>query len=233
MPSQFAKEGHEFYSPKVLEFIEKNHDKTVLIIEEDNDERKLQQRILSSLGLDVIATTHSTQRGIELNEKLNPDIIFLNIDYPNYEGFYALKNLCDKNYNYRVIVTTENFWKEELEKYLGIDPLYVIQKPINISEIIDTIELVEKSKSEIEMQITLTDDVVYQIDNLCQKISTTGKEYSFEETLNIIIKYELQKEKIGQILKEIIGDHFADKTDVLERIISQTSMTSLRVKGLA
>ena len=111
--------------------------KKILIVDDDNTNRKLLKTILSMQGkYEVIEASN----GVEALEKLSPDIgiIFLDIIMPLLDGMQFLKIIKNEKKEYSnipiiVLTTDDTKRKEALEN--GADE--VVIKPINPMDILE------------------------------------------------------------------------------------------------
>jgi two-component system LytT family response regulator len=119
--------------------------KAIIIDDEINGVELLQHLVKDNCpNISVIAAETSPQRGKELIEKHNPDLVFLDIEMPEMSGFELLEKL--KHLSFQVIFTTayDNYALKAF-KYNTVDYLL---KPIIVSELIAAVnKLEEKSKN--------------------------------------------------------------------------------------
>ena len=81
----------------------------------------------SQFDIDIIAKTNLPKEGIELIKKLNPDLIFLDIDMPQISGFDVLAAIESPDFEI-IFVTAHNTYGVEAIKHCAIG--YVV-KPID------------------------------------------------------------------------------------------------------
>lgn len=62
--------------------------------------------LLKISGIDVIATGNNGMQAVKLYEKYIPDIAFIDLQMPEYDGFYAIENIKDKKYTAKIIAIT-------------------------------------------------------------------------------------------------------------------------------
>lgn len=70
---------------------------TILVIDDDVSALKVLQRRLQREGFSQVHTTSSPKEGLKLFEQLDPDLLILDLDMPEIDGFAVLTALRDKN----------------------------------------------------------------------------------------------------------------------------------------
>jgi two-component system cell cycle response regulator DivK len=111
---------------------------TVLYIEDNPDNLQLVERALKAKGYDVIkALTGAT--GVETAEGLNPDLILLDINLPDIDGYEVARRLRGSNNPHMltvpIIAVTANALKGDAEKALEAGCDFYMSKPINVREL--------------------------------------------------------------------------------------------------
>lgn len=111
--------------------------KTILIDDEKKIKKSL-KRIIDEFteGVEVIGSADGVESGIKIIEKMNPDIVFLDIEMVDGTGFDLLKKL--NNINFLLIFCTAfNDFAIKAFKYNAID--YIL-KPFDIQDVVSAIE---------------------------------------------------------------------------------------------
>lgn len=114
--------------------------KTIIIEDEKNAQEVLVNLLqLIDPKIKIKGIADNTKQGIELIQKINPNIIFLDIHLKDKTGFDLLENLS--NFNGRVIfITAHDNYALKAFKYSAFD--YIL-KPINPTELKETIERIK------------------------------------------------------------------------------------------
>lgn len=129
----------------------------VIIIDDDEFARNiLKKEIISNFNeFDIIAEGEDVASGLEIINKNNPDIVFLDIDMPDGTGFDLLKKLTNINFKL-VFITAHSEFAIKAIKFSAID--YVL-KPFDSSEIIQTLtklkDIFEKENEQIKIKTFL------------------------------------------------------------------------------
>ena len=119
--------------------IKNNH--TILHIEDNFENRILVRRLLQFSGFDVMEAENAYD-ALELLELTTPDIILMDINMPDIDG-YSLTRQLKSNIKFRnvpIIAITANVMKGDREKSLLAGCDGYIDKPINVDTFIDQIE---------------------------------------------------------------------------------------------
>ncbi len=106
---------------------------TVLYVEDDVNNRILIRRVLVAEGFDVIEAP-SAMQAIEKVKKMRPDIILMDINMPEMDG-YTLTALFKENPNLfgvPIIALTANVMRGDRERTLEAGCDGYIQKPVDI-----------------------------------------------------------------------------------------------------
>jgi len=95
-------------------------------------------------NVEIVSTAQSVEEGIKVIDELKPDLVFLDINMPDGDGFEILEKV-DYN-NFEVIFTTA-FDKYAIKAF-EFAALHYLLKPIKPEELIEAVERYETSKNE-------------------------------------------------------------------------------------
>ncbi len=82
--------------------------KSVIIIDDDEDIVQVFSYLLEQKHIKVVGKGYSGKDAVELYEKENPDIVFLDVMMPDGNGIYAIKKIKEINPNAEEL---EDFFK--------------------------------------------------------------------------------------------------------------------------
>jgi len=102
---------------------------TAVVIDDDPDAVDLFSDYLENKGVDVVGRGHDGMQGFELYQKLKPDIIFLDVIMPKYDGFYTLEKIRDVDSETKIIMVTADFSPETKKKLKEMNATDIIYKP--------------------------------------------------------------------------------------------------------
>ena len=108
-------------------------EKTVMCIEDNPDNRTLVVRVLMAEGYDVV-TAGNAKEGLSLVRNLHPDVILIDINMPEIDGFTLTAKLREMKHldGVPVVAITANVMKGDREKTFAAGCDGYIQKPINV-----------------------------------------------------------------------------------------------------
>ncbi len=78
----------------------------VIVIDDDVDTVEVFCEYLEIKDITVVGRGHNGKKAIELYEKLNPDIVLLDVMMPEYDGFYGLAHIKKIKPDAKVIMVT-------------------------------------------------------------------------------------------------------------------------------
>ena len=127
--------------------------KSILVIDDEPDAIEFVRAVLSNLGKFILIAAKDGEEGIELIKKHLPDLIILDIMMPGQSGFdvfYSLRN--DKlTKDIPIVMLTGvadkaglRFFKDDMKKYFGSEPVEYIEKPLDPSVLLSTVKKVFK-----------------------------------------------------------------------------------------
>lgn len=124
---------------------------TILYIEDNQDNMLLVKRALEARGYDFVGA-YNGKSGLETAHDLNPDLILLDINLPDIDGYEVARRLRDSdNAHLRyvpIIAITANALKGDAEKALAAGCDVYMSKPINIREVWARVEAYIQIPSE-------------------------------------------------------------------------------------
>jgi two-component system cell cycle response regulator DivK len=122
----------------------------ILYIEDDFRNRLLVRRILEAYGYSVVEAENGAL-GMQLAQEIDPDLILMDINLPEMDGYEATARLkkVEKLAGVPIIAMTANVMKGDREKTLAAGCDGYIQKPIDVDQLPTQIEgfLSAKDKS--------------------------------------------------------------------------------------
>ena len=115
---------------------------TLLYIEDNPDNLKLMEMILSRVKGLAMISAHNAELGLELAESRKPDLIIMDIGLPGMSGIEALQRLksMQSTSHIPVIALSANAMPKDIEKGLEAGFREYLTKPINVRKTLDVIE---------------------------------------------------------------------------------------------
>lgn len=117
-------------------------DKTILIIDDDNDLRELYKTTLKNAGFHVLTASNGVD-GIERVKVLQPNLVLLDLMMPQKNGFDVLKEIKDnKDLKKIKVIILSSLGHESDIKYtteLKADG-YLVKSKISLNELVSQVE---------------------------------------------------------------------------------------------
>lgn len=158
----------------------------IVLVDDENDALEALEWKLNNYIKDVIITkTSSPIKGIEIIERLKPDIVFLDIQMPEMDGFTLIENLKFKNFN--LIFTTAH--DEFALKAIKVSAIDYLLKPVDKDELIAAVDKIRDQQKDA----LLEDKLQLLLGNLNANqdkinISADGKVYLLEKDDVVMLK---------------------------------------------
>lgn len=115
---------------------------TILIIDDDPDFAGFLRNYLIRRQLEVVLASNGKQ-GIEVLRRIQPDLIFLDLNMPGVDGFEVLKFMKSENHTTRVVVTSGYIDEYRQNNATLLSQVEILHKPFKIqrlNEILDRAE---------------------------------------------------------------------------------------------
>ena len=111
--------------------------KKVLIIDDENKTREFIKRLLISLehNFEIYTDGSNVETGINAINKIQPDLVFLDIQMPDGNGFDVLKGAKYKEFEIIFITAYQEYAIQAIQ----FSALAYILKPIDIDELEDSV----------------------------------------------------------------------------------------------
>ncbi len=121
--------------------ISKENRGNILYIEDNPDNRMLLRRVLGSDGF-IVHEAHNAKKAFEVLKDLHPDLILMDINMPEMDGYTLTANIrsLPKMSMVPIVAITANVLKGDRERSLEAGCDGYIQKPIDIDTITNQIE---------------------------------------------------------------------------------------------
>lgn len=113
---------------------------TVIVIEDDPDTAELLSEFLEIKGVKVLGKGYDGKEAVELYSKLKPDILFIDVMMPKYDGFYALEQIRKLDPNAKIIMVTADLTTDTSRILDDLKATSLIYKPYEFNDIMVMIE---------------------------------------------------------------------------------------------
>lgn len=120
---------------------------TALVVDDDIYNVDLFCEYLELLKVKVVGRGYNGHEAVELYVQHKPDVIFLDILMPDYDGIYALENIRKIDHNAYVVIVTAIVDNASKNKIAMLNPNYIVTKPFEPELIAKIIESINKLKA--------------------------------------------------------------------------------------
>ncbi|CDI05332.1 response regulator [Candidatus Nitrosotenuis uzonensis] len=130
-----------------------NEQITAIIVDDEKDITDVFAEYLKIIDVDVLGIGHNGKDAVDLYKRHRPDIVFLDLMMPEYDGLYALENIRADSPSAIVIIITAYMHTANANRLFSLHPTKVISKPWDLNQIYDVVEQFRPDKAE-KMQQT-------------------------------------------------------------------------------
>ncbi len=214
---------------------------TIRAVLVDDEKETVEQfsELLTNHEIKVVGKGYNGQEAVYLFQKLKPDVIYLDVSMPVYDGVYALQKIRELDPNAIVIMIVERMTLKTEMDMNRLKPSAVIREPIDMNEIImKTHKLCAPSKDEFQnMQKTI---VTLTIKNTLLELGTE----EFDKVMTMLKKdfnctlvdcYD-HPEYLKQVLRDLFGDSYQNILNSLKenmKVISSQQSTKNFIQDLS
>jgi two-component system chemotaxis response regulator CheY len=115
---------------------------TAIVIDDDADTVDVFCDYLEIKNVQVLGRGYNGKTAVELYEVHRPDIVFLDLMMPEYDGIYALENIRKINPESKVIIVTADLRDETAIRLSQLKPTRVFIKPYDIEKISQVVAMI-------------------------------------------------------------------------------------------
>ena len=91
--------------------------------------------LLETLGFKILGTGQDGKEAVALFEHHNPDLVFLDIMMPDFDGIYAIQEIQKINPNATIIVVTADVSPETTKKLDELNITHKLEKPFSVTDL--------------------------------------------------------------------------------------------------
>lgn len=121
---------------------------TAVVVDDDLDLVEVFSEYLRINGIDVVGKGENGKDAVELFFKLKPDFLFLDLNMPKFDGYYALQKIRESDLNAKVVIITaqRNYDRDILKQ---LQPTAIFEKPFDVKKIPELIKNLSLSKNSL------------------------------------------------------------------------------------
>ena len=156
-----------------------------IVIDDDQDLVEIFCELLEILEIPVLGTGNNGQDAVNLYTQHKPEIIFTDLNMPEFDGLYAIEKIKEKDLNAKIIAVTGNY--DVAHTYL-FDALNVgvVHKPFDIQKLKQAITDISLQE-ELTLSPTLKIQYRFKNDSMLYSCLMTFDQYkNFKELPTIL-----------------------------------------------
>lgn len=198
----------------------------VLLIEDDRATSQAIELMLKSEGFNVY-TTDLGEEGVDLGKFFDYDIILLDLNLPDMNGFDVLRTLRNARVGTPILILSGSSDIDTKVRGFGVGADDYVTKPFHKDELVARINAVVRRSKGHSQAVIKTGDVVVNLDQKTVEVNQvrvhlTGKEYQMLELLSL--------RKGTTLTKEMFLNHLYGGLDEPELKIIDVFICKLRKK---
>jgi CheY-like chemotaxis protein len=194
---------------------------TAAIVDDQDENIRVLYEHLKTLQVDIVATGHNGKDAIEIYKNHRPDVLFLDSQMPEYDGFYALKEISALDRQAAIVVMVDSEQIETEQSLAQFRPSHVLPKPFSISELSLLVKRMSFPKHTDKAKIAL---VSYVIEQSLLKVSSAAVQEVgdrlFERYGCYFSDCLEHPEYLKSILSEIFGNGATAITDTIRESLA-------------
>ncbi|MFQ5440130.1 MAG: response regulator transcription factor [Nitrosopumilaceae archaeon] len=197
-----------------------------IVIDDDKETLQLFSDLLASNGIYVVGKGYNGQDAVFLYQKLKPDVLFLDILMPIYDGIFALQKIRETNPDANVIAIYDTLSIDKEIALNRLNPSEIVRAPIDVDDILrkthrlclpsdDSLDSMKKTMVILAMKNTFLELGLEEFDKIVlmlQKDHNCTLEDCYENP-----------EALKQVLQDLLGDAYKDVMNSLKENIKNIS----------
>ena len=119
----------------------------VLIVDDAMFVRNTLNKILLSVGYDVVGEAKNGQEAVQLYAKVQPDVVTLDVTMPVMNGIDAVEKIREDDPSARIVMLSAMGYQCIVQKAILKGAKNYVVKPINEGNVVDFLQTVKKAAS--------------------------------------------------------------------------------------
>lgn len=197
-----------------------------IVVDDEKETLDLFCELLTTHDIQIVGKGHNGQEALFLFQKLKPDVVYLDVSMPVYDGLYALEKIREINPNAIVFLIVEKMSLKSEMKMNRLNPSFVFREPLDVDDIIknthrfclppkDELENMQKTMITLALKNTLLE---LGRDELDKVISILQQDYD----LTLDDCYD-NPEDLKQVLQDLFGESYGDVLQSLRANMKEMS----------
>ena len=113
---------------------------SAIVVDDDRDTLQAFCNLLDAVKIDVVGKGKKGKEALSLYKSLKPDVVFMDIMMPEYDGFYGLKTIKEFDKDAIVLIVTGSVSEDTEIRSKEHNPSAIVYKPFDVSELLKTVE---------------------------------------------------------------------------------------------
>ena len=120
-------------------------DLTGIVIDDNEEIVELFSKCLEIKGIKILGKGYDGNDAVELFRQVRPDLVFLDIMMPKYDGFYALEKIRGIDPHAKILMVTADLTSETADRLKGLPSTAVVYKPFDFDVLLEAINMLMNS----------------------------------------------------------------------------------------
>jgi two-component system, LytTR family, response regulator len=201
--------------------------RTILVDDEKLAIQGLELRLQAFDDIEIVATCHNGREAIRKIKTLKPDLVFLDIQMPGFDGFSVVQGIMDIDPPLFVFVTA---YSEHAIKAFEAQAIDYLMKPVEPDRLADTMERVrgrladKRTSDELERLRNVINEVAPNAaDNLASLDDDMSTSTRFEKLINVKDRGQIFRVDVESIERiDAAGDYMCIYTADNSLILRET-----------
>jgi two-component system, LytTR family, response regulator len=201
--------------------------RTILVDDEKLAIQGLELRLQAFDDIEIVATCHNGREAIRKIKTLKPDLVFLDIQMPGFDGFSVVQGIMDIDPPLFVFVTA---YSEHAIKAFEAQAIDYLMKPVEPDRLADTMERVRcrladrRTSDELERLRNVINEVAPNAaDNLASLDDDIAASTRFEKLINVKDRGQIFRVDVESIERiDAAGDYMCIYTADNSLILRET-----------
>jgi len=113
----------------------KENQTTAIIVDDDHGIVETFCEYLELRDIHVLGKGYNGKDAVDLYQRFKPEVVFLDVTMPDYNGFYALEKIKQINPDAKIIMITSDLTEETEDKLVELCASTIIYKPLELDNI--------------------------------------------------------------------------------------------------
>jgi YesN/AraC family two-component response regulator len=117
---------------------------SVIVVDDEKDVSEVLCEFLKIKGIEVLGRGRDGQQAIELYQKLNPDIVLMDLVMPNYDGFHGVRKIREYDPDSKIMIISASLTHSYVQQLVEMNVNSISLKPYDLNKIIDLINKINQ-----------------------------------------------------------------------------------------